>query len=67
MWVGLMQFVSAIFLGLALYKIRRFHGSQSSPNAVNMRIIILHGVALILYLLSNIVYYAFYVVFYTRW
>ena len=67
MWVGLMQLVSAIFLGLALNNIRRFHISHSSLNSISRLIITLHCVALILYLVSTVIYFAFTMVYYSNY
>jgi hypothetical protein len=61
--VGMCQIISAAFLGVAIYKIRRML-SQSKRTQINVKVLLVHAILFGLYTISVVVYYIFYANYY---
>ena len=65
--VGLMQLVSGVFIGVAIYKIRAFIADGTQSSNLNVLILVLHSITFGLYIVSVVVYYVFYTIYYLHW
>jgi hypothetical protein len=61
--VGVLQFVSGVFLIVAIIMIRRFLVANGLGEAVNDASMFLHGISYTLYLMSILFFYYYYYVF----
>jgi len=62
--VGLMQLISGVFFASAVLRIRRHLISQGGALTINVTMLLINSAAFSLYILSTMVFYVFYTIFY---
>lgn len=62
--VGALQFASGVFLGYAVVTIRSFLSKGISSKQINLRILVLHSLTFSLYMMSVVVFYVYFSLYY---